>query len=116
MNFDNLGNRDIDVVDGCTQLEKRCTTGLQPQVIEVLLEALGNDDAFRDLFARDPRAALATIGHESFPATLGVAGVDPVMCLRVRQLASKEAIRSASAALRKQLSIFAQFDIGALND
>jgi putative modified peptide len=109
MNFDNMGSFVADVVDGATQLEKRCTTGLKPKVIEALLHGLGHDDAFRALFAHDPRAALATIGHESSPATLGVVGVDPVMCLNGNNLASKEAIRAASDKLRRELEIFGPF-------
>ena len=77
-----------------------------PDVVEKLLDRLGNDDAFRALFQSDPRAALKQVGHETPAADIGVAGKDPVMCCQNATLGSKEAIRSGRDQLQKRLMIF----------
>jgi putative modified peptide len=64
-------------------------------IAETLLQKLATDDAFRDEFCADSRQALASLGFA--PAQ------DPAIregiwnCLRVKELASKEAIRASHA-------------------
>jgi putative modified peptide len=74
---------------------------LPEPIIDRLLDRLGNDDAFRDFFVADTRAALASIGFE--PAADGSVTKGLWFCLAVDHLASKEAIRGSRAALRNQL-------------
>jgi putative modified peptide len=70
---------------------------LTPELADRLLDQLSQDDGFRDLFRKDPRAALAQVG-------LDTSGTDGAwQCLQVKDLASKEAIRAARDELRKQL-------------
>ena len=69
-------------------------------VSEKLLDKLSSDDAFRDLFLKDPREALRQVGHETPVEKVGIAGQDAVLCCTVTKLASKEEIR----ATRKELS------------
>ncbi len=74
---------------------------LSEDTIDMLLDKLGTDDAFRDLFQKNPREALASLQHA--PAadprvTEGAWG-----CMQAQQLASKDAIRASRDALRKQL-------------
>jgi putative modified peptide len=73
-------------------------------VADKLLDKLSSDDDFRDLFQKDPRAAVAKVGHVTPEADVGKAGVDPVMCLSGAKLASKEDIRKARGKLQDQLS------------
>ena len=68
---------------------------------DALLDKLSSDDNFRTLFQKDPRSALAAIGHE--PAANSKATEGAWMCMSVRELASKEAIKSSRDTLRKQL-------------
>jgi putative modified peptide len=68
---------------------------------DTLLDKLSSDDDFRGLFQKDPRAALVAIGHE--PAADGKVSQGAWMCMSVRELASKEAIKASRDELRKQL-------------
>lgn len=75
------------------------------EVADTLLDKLSSDDKFRELFERNPRAALHQIGHDTPKELEGVAGSDPVMCLSSSDgLASKERIRAARAELLEQLT------------
>lgn len=111
MIFDNEKSFDATATAETSEIAlKRCKHGLSSEVIDRLLAKLGSDDGFRELFQSDPRAALLSIGHCTPDAIRGLPGIDPVLCMGVTSLASKEAIQAASASLRKQMHIFAPFD------
>lgn len=68
--------------------------GLTPQQVDTLLDKLGNDDAFRELWSTDTAAALKSIGA---PETLAT-------CFgNVKKLASKDKLQSSRDTLQKQL-------------
>lgn len=70
-----------------------------------LLAKLSSDDAFREHFGKDARAALKELGHETPAEDVGVEGLDPVMCLGGElALASKQDIAAARQKLQTQLS------------
>jgi putative modified peptide len=74
------------------------------KLVDVLLDKLSSDNAFRALFETDPRAALASLGdQEAQSAAPGARGV--WTCLAVSQLASKEHIAASRQELRRQLSV-----------
>ena len=74
-----------------------------PETIAVsLLERLGHDDAFRDAFAADPRAALADLGFA--PAADPTIKAGLWRCLGVESLASKETIRASHVTILAQLT------------
>jgi putative modified peptide len=86
---------------------------LPAPIIDRLLDGLGNDDAFRDLFVADTRAALASIGFEPAADPSVTRGL--WFCLAVDRLASKESIRGSRKALRNQLEpegVFFAFGLG----
>lgn len=62
-----------------------------------LLHKLGHDDAFRDRFGADARAALAELGF--VPAGDSQASTGIWDCLVVQVLASKETIRNSHGLL-----------------
>lgn len=74
---------------------------LSDESAAALLDKLSSDDDFRALFQKDPRQALAAVGHK--PAA--DASVDEGLwsCLSVSKLASKADIRASRDTLRKQL-------------
>jgi putative modified peptide len=74
---------------------------LPEPIIDALLDRLGNDDAFRVLFAADPRAALAGLGFEAAADSSIRNGI--WNCLAVTELASKDSIRATHALLRQEL-------------
>lgn len=75
------------------------------EVADTLLDKLSSDDHFRDLFARNPRAALHQIGYDTPKELEGIAGSDPIICLKSSgTLASKEQIRAARSSLQEQLT------------
>jgi len=75
------------------------------EVAERLLDKLSGDDAFRELFVADPRAAMASIGYETPASYAGVPGSDPVMCcLEVRELSPKHVLAASRALLAERLS------------
>jgi putative modified peptide len=81
------------------------TNKFSPDVADKLLDKLSTDDAFRDLFESNPRAALSQVGHETPAQHLEVRGSDPVMCANLNNgLASKEAIRAAREDLKAALT------------
>lgn len=76
-----------------------------PDVTDKLLDKLSNDDDFRALFEKNPRAALRQVGHETPEADRDVKGADPlVCCYGIKTLASKEQIQAARAELKAQLT------------
>ena len=70
---------------------------LTPEVADKLLDKLSSDDKFRDLFAKDPDAALAQVGHKA-PKSGKTA------CVRCKKLADKDAIKKSRDALRTLLT------------
>ena len=83
------------------------TAALEPKLADRLLDLLGSDDAFRELFQADPAAALAQIGYQAPAAgnTLAATGgrVSVAGCIGVRALASKEQIQAARTELKSML-------------
>lgn len=74
---------------------------LAPEVADRLLDLLASDDEFRDLFARDPAAALVKAGYDASAAE------DLKLLhsrLQVGGLASKDAIASARDEIRSSLT------------
>ena len=70
-------------------------TSLTPQQVDTLLDKLGNDDAFRELWTKDTGAALESIGiPKAAAACFG----------QVKSLASKDKLASSRATLQKQLT------------
>lgn len=65
-------------------------------VAKQLLDKLGSDDGFRQLFVEDPTAALKRLGYD-LPS-------DQAACLQVKSLADKESIRKSRAELEQSLS------------
>ena len=74
---------------------------LSEDTVDTLLDKLSSDDGFRDQFQKDPRQALAAIGHA--PAKDAAVDDGAWACMDVKQLASKEAIQASRDALRTQL-------------
>ena len=74
---------------------------LSKEVAAALLEKLSTDDDFRAHFARNPRAALRSLGHETPKEDHDVEGRDPVLAFTELRggLASKETIAAQSADL-----------------
>ena len=75
---------------------------LPEPIVDRLLDKLGNDDDFRNLFTTDTRDALASIGF--MPAADRTVQHGAWFCLTVESLASKEAIRAGRNALRRQFT------------
>lgn len=74
---------------------------LSEKIVDSLLDKLSSDDSFREQFQKDPRQALASLGH----APAGDASVrsGAWACMQVKQLAGKEAIRASRDEIRKQM-------------
>ncbi|AKC88247.1 hypothetical protein WQ53_07150 [Pseudoxanthomonas suwonensis] len=70
---------------------------MDPAVVDKLLDGLSNDDDFRALFTKDPRAALEKVGHK-------VGSTDQLLCAQVTTLAPKEEIAEARKALHAYLT------------
>jgi putative modified peptide len=71
--------------------------GLDPKIVDTLLDKLSSDEEFRVRFQNSAPAALGELGHtdrEGGEAT----------CLQTTQLASKEVIRQSLDELRAQLT------------
>ena len=75
---------------------------LPEPIIYTLLDKLAHDDDFRDIFSKQPRAALAQLGYGPAADMSQAAGIWD--CWKVRSLASKESIVAARSALRAQFS------------
>jgi len=81
------------------------TNKFSPEVADKLLDKLSTDDDFRDLFEKNPGAALRQIGHETAEQHAGVRGSDPAMCANLKNgLASKEAIRVGRGSMKAMLT------------
>lgn len=65
---------------------------LPAQVVDQLLDLLANDDAFRELFERNPEAAFERLGYPTTPGQLS--------CCKPGVLAGKEVIEDTRAAMR----------------
>jgi putative modified peptide len=76
--------------------EKVGRPGLPGSVVATLLDKLGSDDTFRDLFQKNPAAALKQVGA---PEPENCAA-----CMTVTKLASKDTIKASSQALTAQLT------------
>lgn len=72
-------------------------------LVDKLLDKLYGDNEFREVFLRDPRIALAYLGHEgASKASPGDQGA--WSCLVCTKLASPEAIKASRDLLRIQLT------------
>lgn len=77
---------------------------LEPHLADRLLDLLGTDDAFRELFQASPPAALRSIGYGTLRIdALSKSLIEPFALCEVGKLASKGAIRNAREALRQDL-------------
>ena len=74
---------------------------LDPKVADKLLDKLGNDDHFRELFVQDPAAALGRVGLA--PAQTKAALSD-TSCMMVANIAPKEEIQASRDELRSYLT------------
>ncbi|MFD0739856.1 NHLP-related RiPP peptide [Lysobacter koreensis] len=70
---------------------------LQPQVADRLLELLSTDNMFRDLFEKDPNAALAMLGHPISTESIS-------RCGPVNRIASKNEFISARDHLKAHIT------------
>ncbi len=75
---------------------------LSEAIVDSLLDKLGSDDEFRDLFQANPRQALASLGHQA-AASAKDADAGAWACMATAPLASKSAIKASQVALRQQL-------------
>lgn len=75
---------------------------LSDETAAKLLDKLASDDDFRDLFQKDPRQALAQVGHA--PAADSSVKEGIWTCMSVSHLADKKAIAASRDTLRKQLA------------
>jgi putative modified peptide len=81
------------------------TNKFSPEVADRLLDKLSTDDDFRDLFEKNPGAALRQVGHETAAEHAGVRGSDPAMCANLKGgLASKEDIRAGRETMKAALT------------
>jgi putative modified peptide len=69
-------------------------------IADRLLDLLGSDDEFRDLFIQDTEAALLRLGLDTDAVKAALAGKS---CLKVKSLASKEELVDARDRLREHL-------------
>lgn len=74
---------------------------LSEKTVDTLLDKLSCDDDFRELFQKNPREALAAVGHA--PAADSSVSEGAWMCMSVSQLASKADIRQSQQTIRTQL-------------
>lgn len=68
------------------------------EFVDRLLDRLGSDDAFREQFQADPRAAVESLGHRVAPGDAA-----DLMCLKCDRLADKKDIQASREGLRKEL-------------
>lgn len=82
------------------------TNKFSPEVADKLLDKLSTDNDFRELFQKNPRAALRKVGHETPEADRDVKGQDPVLCSYNLKggLASMEAIRAGHDKIKAALT------------
>jgi putative modified peptide len=75
---------------------------LPPDIADRLLDRLSEDDAFREMFRRDPRAALASVGYADAADTSLEDGA--WSCLHGENLPDKQALKDARRALHEQMT------------
>lgn len=75
---------------------------LSDETAFALLDKLSSDDAFREMFSNNPRAALSSLGYTPAQDDTQAHGIWD--CLMVGQLASKEVIRASRDQLLRQLT------------
>lgn len=68
--------------------------GLDPNVVDMLLDKLSSDDDFRERFVNDPAACLDELGADDST---------DAACLEVTTLASREQIAETRAIMREHL-------------
>lgn len=78
-------------------------TPFDPAVADKLLELLSTDNDFRDLFAKDPVAAVRKAGHDIPQDTL-------MACMSTVQIAPKEEIAQARALIKDFLTSAAAYN------
>ena len=79
---------------------------LSAQVADKLLDLLSKDDGFRELFAKDPIAALAKAGHPPAQALVDGGAYSPAAftCMVTRAIAPKDEIEAARLEIRSVLT------------
>lgn len=75
---------------------------ISEQLVDKLLEKLSSDNEFRTVFQKNPRIALAYLGHEG-AMNAGPKDQGLWSCAQCEQLASPETIRNTRVELRTQL-------------
>jgi putative modified peptide len=68
---------------------------LPAKVVDQLLDKLSSDDAFRTLFASDPKAAFESLGFSPTPGQMA--------CCPAVRLADKEVIKATQAEMRENM-------------
>jgi putative modified peptide len=93
------------------------TNKFSSEVADKLLDKLSSDQKFRDLFEKNPRAALKSVGHETPDANRDSRGEDPVMCCNLgpKGLASMDAIRAGREKMKAALVSTQQHTIFSLS-
>lgn len=74
---------------------------LSEETVDALLDKLSSDDDFRDTFLKNPRKALAAVGHKQAANPKIERGA--WTCLNMQRLADKATIKATRDTLRKQL-------------
>ncbi|MGH8025561.1 MAG: NHLP-related RiPP peptide [Pseudoxanthomonas sp.] len=86
--------------DSTTSSSEKISARISPQVADRLLELLGTDDVFRQLFKNDPKQALLKVGFVE-PAS----EISPVYCLTgIEKLASKDVIIQSRESIKAYLT------------
>ena len=86
--------------DSAAPSSKKPAARIAPKVADRLLELLGTDDVFRQLFKNDPRQALLKVGFVESASEASPAGC----FMGIEKLAPKEAILRSSAELKAMLT------------
>lgn len=76
---------------------------ISEEIADKLLDKLSSDDEFRAVFLRNPRIALAYLGHEA-ATNASPNDKGTWSCFHCKQLASPEAIKASRDQLREQLT------------
>jgi len=85
--------------DSTAPSSKKTSARIDPKVVDRLLELLGTDDVFRQLFKNDPKQALQKVGFIE-----SASEASPADCLGIQKLASKAEILGSRAELRSMLT------------
>lgn len=86
--------------DSTAPSSKKTSARIDPQVADRLLELLGTDDVFRQLFKNDPARALKKVGFVESATEASPAGC----FMGIEKLAPKAAILASSAELKAMLT------------